>query len=82
MTESRRKQQLGVEIAGQAEQSAGDRAGAAATAVRNLRAKSDDLLLGLGAGLGQAVFGTLTLGGGGVVRRRPGVRARGGQQRW
>ena len=67
LTESRRKQQLGVEIAGLAEQSAGDRAGAAATAVRNLQAKSDDLLLGLGAGLGEAVFGTLTLGGGGTA---------------
>ncbi len=67
MGEELRKRELGVQIAAQTAASAADRAGAAATAVEALRGKSDNLLAGLGAGLGQAVFGTLTVGGGGVV---------------
>jgi hypothetical protein len=67
MTEDRRKQELGVAIAAEATKNAADRAGAAATVVANLQAKSDDLLLGLGAGLSQSVFATVALGVGGGV---------------
>jgi hypothetical protein len=67
MTEDELEREIGLQIATEAQGKAAESVGAAETAIGDLRGKQDDLLLGLGAGLGQAVFATVTLGAGGGV---------------
>lgn len=66
LTQSQLEQEIGMRIAAEQVANAQERATAADSAVLGLKKKSDNLLLGLGAGLAQAVFATVSLGAGGA----------------
>jgi hypothetical protein len=67
LTEKEKEREVGLEIARLTTANAAERAGDAQRAIDHLKDKSDDLLLGLGAGLAQAVFATVSVGARGTT---------------